>query len=208
MVLLIVLILIIIIAIASTFLFVSDGDSKIEQALGIDRNPEENHGKETNPNNNQEVTEESTNTPGISGGGGDSGGGSGGGSNEGTSSSNCEIKQISYGLINPWKNVTCNQYQDEICIEKTITCARTVQNRDLELGGIFEIELFFIEYGIYENILEQAFDSVKKSFNIAPLNSTKMEGTTTIQSTGINGTANKDINCFFNMLQVPYKEIC
>lgn len=119
--------------------------------------------------------------------------------------SGCIIKQISYSMINLNKTSTCNQYQDDICIDKTTECSIEVHNRDNEIAGFFEIELIFIEEGSNKEI---PLDSKTSKFFLAPRSYNTFKDSINIQSTEQDGPANKNIICLFNTLEVPKGEVC
>ncbi len=134
-----------------------------------------------------------------------SSGGSGGSSGGGSSSQNCIFKQISYSMINLNKTFVCNQFQGSICVDKTVTCSIVVENLDNEVNGFFDIKLIFLEEGKNQ---EYAFDSKTSRFFLNFGENHFFEDFTNIQSSGINGSANKNINCFFNTLEIPKKQVC
>jgi len=123
----------------------------------------------------------------------------------GEEDSNCQIKQITYSMINFNKSSVCNQQQENICIDKTVSCSIEVHNRDDGVQGFFEIELRFIKEGGEK---EDAFEVKISEFSLSPETSKFVTGSTNIQSQGIDGLANQQINCFYNTLEVPQKEIC
>lgn len=136
-----------------------------------------------------------------------SGGGSGGSSSDsGTSQTSfCTYQKVSYSLKNPFTNSTCNAYSNETCIDKTVSCSIEVYNRDLEISGVFTIEGYFVADGT------SRFDSQISEINLAPEQSKKVYALSEIHSTpslGDPGLADKDINCFFNTIEVPEKEVC
>ncbi len=117
----------------------------------------------------------------------------------------CITKQISYSMINLNKTSTCNQYKEDICIDKTIECSIEVHNRDNEIAGFFEIELIFTEEGSNR---ENPFDSKTSRFFLEPGSYNIFKDSIDIQSTEQDGPANKNIICFFNTLKVPRGEVC
>lgn len=121
------------------------------------------------------------------------------------SSSNCVVEKISYSLMNSDKITTCNQYQEEICIDKTVECSIEIHNRDSEVSDLFEVELIFLEEG---ETKEEPIDIKISSFTPQPQDFKIFRESINVQSTGEDGVANKNINCFFNTLKVPTKEVC
>ncbi|MCH7568374.1 MAG: hypothetical protein IIA87_03045 [Nanoarchaeota archaeon] len=121
-----------------------------------------------------------------------------------TSSSKCEILKISYSASNFNAESVCNQYENGICIDKTVTCSITITNLDDEIGGIFKLAFRFFERENEENIIHSTFS---ESF-LEPGSQQTFEGTFNVQSQGENGNANKDLTCFYRILSIPQKEIC
>jgi len=142
-----------------------------------------------------------TATPAAGGGGGGSSGGKGSESSQQT----CSYNQISYSLIEPNKTTVCNEYQDNFCINKTITCYVKVNNRDQDVNGNFEIELIFLEKRKMQN---DSFNPITSRFYLEALGKHTFGGSATINSTGEDGLANQDINCFYNTIKVPEKKNC
>ena len=71
--------------------------------------------------------------------------------------------QISYFLVNPEKNSTCNIENNGICTNKTMTCEIKIQNMDETTNGNFDIELIFLEE---KKAREDAFDIKNSRFFI------------------------------------------
>ncbi len=129
--------------------------------------------------------------------------GRGGGSDTGdTPILECETTEISYSLIDLNKTQICNENQSEICINKTIECYVKIQNREEQTSGFFEVELRFIEEGEDE---DNPIEIKSSRFSLHPKGEEIFEETITIQSSGIDGIANKNINCFYNAIEVPLK---
>lgn len=190
-----------IIAILGSILFLITGEEGqnniIENAQRIFTNKDNNKNPETNNNlNNPEK-------PTTSGSGGGSSGGGSGGSSGGESGPppSCENTiEITYGLINYNKTEICNQNQSQICENKTVNCKIDIQNRDNSIGGIFEVELRFVEEGqSQENYIESKISQI----NIGPGEIKPFEESLNLQSTGQVGIANQVINCFYNTIEVP-----
>lgn len=160
--------------------------------------------QETSNEKNSENTNPSTTAGTSTSSGRSSGGSSGGGSSSGSSSSNpeCVLKQINYALINPDKNLICNLEQEEICLNKTIECTITIENRDSSTTGIFGIQILFVEDG---KSREEYFDSHFTEFSLGPSQENTITAVSNIQSSGKEGLANQEINCFYNTLEVPQK---
>ncbi len=151
-----------------------------------------------------ESSEEGSASSSSSGGGG-GGSGDGGGSSPQETENGCYIRQVSYSLENMNTIETCNSYQDEICVDKSVVCSAEVRNRDSAISGIFSIELSFVEDGKGKN---EAIEVKVRNLTLGPGDFQKVEEGIHIQSTGLEGIANKVINCFFNTLEVPSEEVC
>ena len=138
---------------------------------------------------------------GSSGGAGGGGGGSGGSS----SGKSCDSRPAYHSIININREYNCNSYDGEICVDKTITCSAEIHNDDQSISGNFVVELSFVEDGKNIN------DPIKKTdftFNLGFDGFAPMQDYVRVQSTGIDGTANKDINCFYNVINIPSEQIC
>ncbi len=134
---------------------------------------------------------------------------SGGGGSSSSSSSgapSCYNDPINYYMINAREKFTCLNYDGEICIEKFVNCSIDVQNRDNLGVGYFNIRLIFVERG--KEAETDGFGPIERSFTLDPMEIEKFGGTNTITSSGVDGLANKEINCYFNTLREPYKIIC
>ncbi|MFH1585158.1 MAG: hypothetical protein ABIB79_00135 [archaeon] len=147
-------------------------------------------------------TEESTSSTGSSGSSGGGGGGGGGSTSSTSEGGELCFTDVSYSMKEHTKLSNCNQYDGEICIDKTVTCSIEVYNRDTTIGGNFRVELLFVED---KKGLEEALDSESFYFYLNPNSMNKIKGDTNIVSTGENGTANQIINCFFNTYEVPLR---
>jgi len=121
------------------------------------------------------------------------------------SESGCITKQISYSMINLNKTSACNQYKNDICIDKTTECSIEVHNRDNKIEGFFEIKLTFIEEGGNK---ETPLDSKTSRFFLEPKSYNIFKDSINIKSTEQDGLANKNIICLFNTLEVPRGEVC
>jgi hypothetical protein len=99
------------------------------------------------------------------------------------------------------KSFVCNQFDGELCINKTVFCQINVFNRDLSEEGNFEIEMAYFESGkSTEDALEIKSDTFYISANSIYLFKTFIN----LQ----NEFAEKDINCFANSKEIPKKQIC
>ena len=197
------LILITILLIGSFFVLKKDKKTQLE--INTDENKNQNENDETNSldeKNNIETTEPNNELFGMPS---TSSSDTEGSSSDSPSSLECLLKQINYAMINPNKISTCNSQQGEICIDKTIGCSIEVENRDDKITGLFEIQILFIEEG---KTKEDAIEFMNSEILLSPNSKQIITGSTNIQSSGEDGPANNQINCFYNTLKVPQKEIC
>jgi len=152
--------------------------------------------------NNNEQNPSFLNSNPPSGGG--SGGSSGSAQNSNERNLNCELKQISYSLIDFKSNSTCLEFENGFCISKEIDCSVDVRNID-NIGGIFEIEFLLIEDG---SSINDFIDSHSNQDNVNSYSSKIFETSFNIQSQGEEGNADKNLVCFPTTEIVPKKEIC
>jgi len=154
------------------------------------------------PKNTEQTTPGgSTSSSSSSSSSGSSSGGSSS-SSEGLSTPDCETEPLSYSLLAINKTETCNSEQNEICLDKTILCSLDVRNRDKKAAGNFKIELKFLQEG---GSISEPIEKIVHLVFLEPEAQEHLEDSTTIQSTGEEGIANKNINCFYNTLEVPEK---
>jgi hypothetical protein len=199
----IIILIVIIVLVLSAIIFLSitkkdEIKKKITEMKESSSTEETSEDLGINTQNENEQTE--TN---AGGGGGD--GDSAGSSSQSTPSSNCQERQISYSMINPNKTSICNEYLGEICINKTTICSIEIENRDNEIGGLFKIEIIFVEKDLGR---ESGFYSEPLEYYIEPREKQIFEASTNIQSTGEEGLANKEINCFYTTKEIPKEQIC
>ena len=140
-----------------------------------------------------------------SGGGGDPGSGPGGDTGGG-SNANCQMQQLSYSIVNFNKNSTCNQQDGNgFCIDKNVICSVEVNNLDNSEGGIFSLLFSLAEEGLG---VGSAFDTEQVEYSLIAGEERIFKSDTQIQTSGEEGLANKNIDCFYNTLQIPQKEVC
>jgi len=204
-ILIISIVAIIIIAIVSVLIKEKDsGNNIIENIINkIQDNSEDKNPDNTNTETTSSSSSTSSSTSTSSGG---SGGGGGGGSSSSGSSPSCEIfEQITYSIEDINRTSVCNEYSLGNCVDKTTTCSANIKNRDSSTSGLFEIEIVFVESGKPQ---EDFFDSKTSSFTLSPGQLIEYTDFANIQSTGEDGLANKNINCFYNSISIPQKEAC
>jgi len=154
---------------------------------------------------NPSTTNNNDNQP-ISGGGSNNEGGDGGGNvnSQNAAGNNCQQQQISYSISNINKVQICNFLDaDNItCIDKSVECSVEVKNLDYQISGIFEIQLLYVLDG---QGTDNFFDSTSSESEISPRQTKTFNGLIQISDPA---KANEEINCFFQTLSVPTKEIC
>ena len=142
---------------------------------------------------------------GSSGGGGSGAGSSVGGTDPANEiPPNCQETQISYSLRKFVKNQTCNIFEGEICTDKNSFCSIEVKNLDDDITGIFTISFTHFELQNPENIIE----TESESFTLSPNEMRVFSSEIQIQSSGMDGNANKEISCTFASEEIPIKSIC
>ena len=140
-----------------------------------------------------------------SSGGGSGGGGSGGGSSASGSSEtqsgeseSCNTIRLSYSISNFVKNVVCHEEQLGTCVNKGAICSVLVRNLDDSGNGEFTLEMEFFETSndvlFSETITNFLFSQNEASFE------------SVFNVTGSD--ADKDITCFYDVIEVPQIEKC
>ena len=200
---LVVTIIIVVMTIMVVLLFIwqQTGENPIKEVINqiqyIINAVGDNHGDSDSLSSSSSSTSSSSSSSSTGGGGGSSSSSSG--------DSECVREIIAYSLVNIKATPTCNFLQGSICTDKTVVCTTDVHNLDLISQGHFKIVAIFVEDG---KISDQGFDSQSVELTIAPQDYTEFKRSTRITSEGEDGLANKQINCFFNTLENPYKEFC
>ncbi len=152
----------------------------LQQEENDEPSPKENTNKKfTSPNTNS-INEESPN------------------SQQPANQQDCSLIQISYALKNLAVNEVCNSFQQQTCIDKTVTCSLEVQNLDNQISGNFKINFNFV------NEQEQVLSAKQHSENVEA-NSIKIFS---VEQTFASPEASQQISCMFNTLEVPRREIC
>ncbi len=164
------------------------------QDEGLNNNQDNN--TQTNTLKDNEDSSLSTSEGSGSGGGGDS---------KQSSGLICSTNQISYSMTDFNKTSICNNNQSNICIDKIVSCSVKIQNRDNEVTGFFGVEMIFIEKGKNR---EDAFNSSSSRFSLSPMQYEFLSDYISIISSGQDGLANKEIDCFYTTIEVPKKQVC
>lgn len=210
---LIVLIVVVLVGIVGSVLFFlnSPGQNPIKdiaKKIGIGGSDQSENPDSSDP----DTTDFGASSSSGSGGGGGEGGGSSSGGGEGgegtgiiNESTGCYIRMISHSLENINTLEECNGYDEDICIDKTITCSAYLRNRDNTLAGNFKVELAFIPERAGKN---ESLDIRVRDFFLEPQGTTHLEEAIRINSIGEEGVANKQINCIYNIIEVPTEEVC
>jgi len=154
----------------------------------------------------EETKENNEENENMGAGGGGGGAGDGGGSKgseyfDSTINPIC-AEQISYSITNFKRTELCTEYNQEICIKKTVTCSVEIRNREEDIEGFVGIRTSFVKIGgNISNPIKQ--EDIR--FFLGPQQSKNIESTALIESTGIDGNANKIINCLYNTIEIPNK---
>lgn len=129
----------------------------------------------------------------------------------------CESKNLPYstdGFVQMPKNeCTATGCKDPIlfgmictnnfCTDRTVSCSSGVKNLDSEESGVFGITFRFSQVGT-DNTIKTEYVSE----SIYPQTRKEVTATTKIQSSGVDGDANKDITCSGQIITVPTKQVC
>lgn len=130
----------------------------------------------------------------------------------------CETKDIPYNIENfVMDSNTCNEYQDicnkyiigicsdktTFCVDKSVSCSLDLRNLDTEEQGSW-----IIRFSFYESGTSSIIDSKDVSQFLYPQTTKKFTGVARIQSTGVDGDANKQITCSYIRATIPTKQIC
>ena len=198
---LIVLVIILLITIPLTyFIFIDKSQNILKNTFENIFIPEP-----TSSQGNPSTTTNDNNQP-ASEGGSNNGGGSGGGSvnSQNAVGNNCQQQQISYSISNINKIQTCNflDADSTTCIDKSVECSVEVKNLDSQISGTFEIQFLYVLDG---QGTDNFFDSTSSESEISPGQTKTFSGLIQISDPA---KTNEEINCFFQTLSVPTKEIC
>ncbi len=130
----------------------------------------------------------------------------------------CETKNLAYSIDNfVIDSNTCNKYEDEChkwflglctdkttyCVDKSISCSLLLRNLDNEERGGWTMRFSFFEAGTNNVIKNEDVNSL-----LYPQSQDTVRGITRIQSTGVDGDANKQLTCSYQAANIPTKQIC
>ncbi|MBU0906527.1 MAG: hypothetical protein KKD18_03365 [Nanoarchaeota archaeon] len=116
-----------------------------------------------------------------------------------TSPQGCVLRTVSYSLEDFEKTPTCNVYEGENCVDKTVECSVQVRNLDYSLEGDFEL---IFAYRIVDVPGVYSTDSETETL---PPRAVK-EFLSSLQVQGPE--AKEDITCNFEMGKAPKREVC
>lgn len=131
-------------------------------------------------------------TPGVSGnsvlnqGGGDS------------QETDCISKQISHAIKRFEEEAICNQYEQDNCIDKTITCSLVVENFDYGVSDSFKINFIILD----EN------NNQLDSQNVEKLVSSRQEELFLKDFNVQTQEAEEEISCSYSVTKIPVKQNC
>ena len=111
----------------------------------------------------------------------------------------CIVNKISYSLGNFQEIQICNTYENENCINKEIICSADINNLDSEITGDFTLKFKFMQKETQTLLAEiTQTQTIEKN----------SENTFSASKVFDRETANSEISCSFQILQVPSREIC
>lgn len=131
----------------------------------------------------------------------------------------CESKDLPYsvtGFVLEYN--TCNQKKKECkstailgipydcieyCVDRSISCSLNLNNLDTEESGTWRILFSFYEVGTGNTIKTREVSKF-----LYPQTSKTIVGSSRIQSEGLNGDANKELTCSYNVKSIPTKQVC
>jgi len=119
------------------------------------------------------------------------------------STTRCITYQMSYSIENPEEIPICLEYQGNICIKKELNCSAEINNLESEDGGNFKFQVNLIQ----KNTSDLVYSETKEFF-LGPKESYFIKVYKIFENLEENGTANSEINCFYNKEKAPTKEIC
>jgi hypothetical protein len=146
----------------------------------------------------------SSSSSSSSGGSSSSSSSSGSGGGE-SSEQTCKTRLLRYSIITTGQTETCNEYNEEYCINKTVFCSAIIKNDDADYGE-FEIGLVFVPEKKSKET--DGFNRQTTRYLLASQEEVIMSGTAQINSIEEDGLANQRINCFFNTLNDMIQEVC
>lgn len=136
-------------------------------------------------------------SPGGGGGGGGGGAGGGGSSGSGTETpQNCDKEILSFGMVEPSEEISCLDYNGEICIEKEVKCSIRIENSDNK-PGYFPAVIDILAEGFSIAQYSETFYILSKESVIFYYN-------TIVSSSGAEDPANLPLRCSFNTREPPY----
>ncbi|MFH1803136.1 MAG: hypothetical protein ABH864_06855 [archaeon] len=106
---------------------------------------------------------------------------------------------VAYSLLDFSEQETCNLYQGETCIDKTLNCTVSVQNLDHSIGGDFTVRFEFEDYATGETIL-----ALTQTQHVEPRQISPFSRERNFQSP----EARKNIDCKFSTESAPSLVIC
>ncbi|MBI2045127.1 hypothetical protein HYT23_03650 [Candidatus Pacearchaeota archaeon] len=191
----VVAIMVVFVIILTYFLFVKDDSNKnVGKSIGsLSEEENQDAGQDVFNENDEPIDESTLAIGGFGGSGRDSGGGEY--SSEGSS---CPTQQISYSIQKIVKNIICLQESGGNCLEQQISCSAEIHNLDDETAGNFKTEIKFIE----KSQEFRQINSKVEEFSLPPGEFRVVQGTASLQGQDL------ELDCFFNTLEVPEKEIC
>lgn len=89
------------------------------------------------------------------------------------------------------------------CIDKTISCSLTLKNLDTDGSGIWGIDMNYIDKDTSNTIRTDNL-----SYFVYPQTDQQFTSSIEIISDSVNGDANKNITCSYQVVNIPTKQVC
>jgi hypothetical protein len=129
----------------------------------------------------------------------------GGGEGSGESNSNqpseitCSKHQLPYSLRRSETIETCNTYQENNCIDKTVECYIELHNGQSSVSG---------DYTIRTYLLDESFQEIFSTTQTKTVPPESFAAYETQSNFTDPETAQQKLTCFFNTVSVPEVEVC
>lgn len=88
------------------------------------------------------------------------------------------------------------------CIDQTMGCSLILKNLDNEKGGVWEVTFS------YDTSAKQTVKTQAIPIFLYPQTEQTFSSTINLQSSGVEGDANKDLTCYRQVTKTPTKQVC
>ncbi|HLC78570.1 MAG TPA: hypothetical protein VJH92_05585 [Candidatus Nanoarchaeia archaeon] len=133
---------------------------------------------------------------------GGSGGGAGGSGPSPSPISGCVTSSISHSIEDPEDSQICLELNASICTKRQVNCSAIAHNLDGSIGGNFGLLVTYTQ----ENGAKVTDETLNVYLN--PLEQVRLNSSRMIENTDIDGVADIQIRCFYNLVDVPQIEEC